>query len=77
MSMSDCEKCWDSICCCGWDYRKWSLSRLKEQSKLLKKIVRWREKKPNAKFSSFSEPETKDDNDFMVVIGSRKKEVKE
>lgn len=21
MSMSDCEKCWSTPCCCGWEYR--------------------------------------------------------
>jgi hypothetical protein len=21
MSMSDCEKCWETPCTCGWDYR--------------------------------------------------------
>ena len=24
MAMSDCEKCWDTPCSCGWDYRNWS-----------------------------------------------------
>ena len=24
MSMSDCEKCWDSLCTCGWEYRHWT-----------------------------------------------------
>jgi hypothetical protein len=23
MSMSDCQKCWDTLCCCGWEYRTW------------------------------------------------------
>lgn len=24
MGMSDCEKCWDTPCTCGWDYRNWA-----------------------------------------------------
>lgn len=24
MGMSDCIKCWDSPCCCGYEYRNWS-----------------------------------------------------
>lgn len=24
MSMSDCEKCWSTPCCCGWQYRNYS-----------------------------------------------------
>jgi hypothetical protein len=23
MSMSDCEKCWETLCICGWQYRNW------------------------------------------------------
>jgi hypothetical protein len=23
MAMSDCEKCWETPCCCGYDYRKY------------------------------------------------------
>ena len=30
MGMSDCEKCWDTPCGCGWDYRNWSDSRFSE-----------------------------------------------
>lgn len=28
MALSDCEKCWDTPCTCGWDYRKYSKERL-------------------------------------------------
>lgn len=24
MSLSDCEKCWDTPCQCGWEYRGYS-----------------------------------------------------
>lgn len=27
MSMSDCPKCWDTLCCSGWEYRNWSSER--------------------------------------------------
>lgn len=27
MSMSDCEKCWDTPCTCGWEYRHWTKQR--------------------------------------------------
>jgi hypothetical protein len=26
MAMSDCEKCWETPCSCGWDYRNWTFS---------------------------------------------------
>ena len=25
--MSDCERCWDTPCTCGWGYRDWSDER--------------------------------------------------
>jgi len=27
MSMSDCIKCWDTPCTCGWDYRNYTKER--------------------------------------------------
>lgn len=27
MAMSDCEKCWETPCCCGWEYRDWDRNR--------------------------------------------------
>lgn len=30
MSMSDCEKCWDTPCNCGWDYRDYSKDQAAE-----------------------------------------------
>lgn len=27
MAMSDCIKCWDTPCCCGYEYRNYSKSR--------------------------------------------------
>ena len=27
MSMSDCPKCWDTLCACGWEYRTWSKAK--------------------------------------------------
>ena len=28
MALSDCTKCWDTPCQCGYDYRDWSAERL-------------------------------------------------
>ena len=36
MAMSDCIKCWDTPCTCGWDYRDYTKSRRME---LAAKIV--------------------------------------
>ena len=30
MSMSDCEKCWETPCICGHEYRNWTPERRRE-----------------------------------------------
>ena len=36
MAMSDCEKCWDTPCTCGWEYRNYTKdSRLKLAANVL------------------------------------------
>lgn len=30
MGMSDCEKCWETPCSCGWGYRDWARGRREE-----------------------------------------------
>ena len=36
MSMSDCEKCWETPCSCGWDYRNYTKeARLKLAANVL------------------------------------------
>lgn len=36
MGLSDCEKCWDTPCTCGWDYREWTKkSRMKQAAVVL------------------------------------------
>lgn len=45
MSMSDCERCWDTPCTCGWDYKDWSLTRLIEQRDMLNKLIEGKHKR--------------------------------
>lgn len=28
MSMSDCPKCWDTPCTCGWEYKDWNVAEI-------------------------------------------------
>jgi hypothetical protein len=46
MSMSDCIKCWNTPCDCGYEYRDWSWDRINEfvQTIISAKIEHEREK---------------------------------
>ena len=35
MAMSDCVKCWDTPCSCGWDYRTWSQEKRIKQAAVI------------------------------------------
>ena len=39
MAMSDCEKCWETPCVCGHEYRHWSLERLSSHIEMLKWVM--------------------------------------
>ena len=39
MSLSDCEKCWETPCCCGWEYRNWSKKQLKEMRNMFQQLI--------------------------------------
>lgn len=32
MALSDCEKCWNTPCDCGWEYRDWSVNHRIERA---------------------------------------------
>jgi len=69
MSLSDCIKCWDTPCECGWDYRDWTTGRLIEFRTMIETIIRYKINHPNAKFSNLSgKEETQDDKDLMEHV---------
>ena len=45
MSLADCEKCWDALCTCGYQYRNWSEKSLRDQIEMLQKVLAQREKR--------------------------------
>lgn len=46
MSLSDCEKCWDTPCTCGFEYILRSSKYIKDQIKMLQKVLLLKEKFP-------------------------------
>lgn len=38
--MSDCEKCWETPCRCGHDYKRWSIDDLRELLSAVKKVLK-------------------------------------
>jgi hypothetical protein len=43
MAMSDCEKCWETPCICGYDYETWDTGKLVELRNVLDALVKRRE----------------------------------
>jgi len=39
MALSDCDKCWETPCSCGWKYRNWPYSRLVEMRDIFQKLI--------------------------------------
>ena len=65
MSLSDCPKCWDTPCDCGWEYRHYSISGLNSAIGMLERVRKFKEDNPNAVFSGICKPDTEDDITFM------------
>lgn len=44
MALSDCPKCWDTPCCCGYKWRKYyNLDSLKKHRDMIDKIIKEKE----------------------------------
>lgn len=67
MSLSDCSKCWNTPCTCGWNYRKYSVSDLTKIRDMFDSIIKWKSDHPDAKFGSYRF-QTEDDNDFTEYM---------
>jgi len=39
MAMSDCEKCWNTPCSCGYGYRDWTIGQLNSHIEMLQNVV--------------------------------------
>ena len=69
MALSDCIKCWDTPCTCGWEQRNSSIEYLENRICFLQLIIEFKKSNPNAKHSQwFSDPETEDDKRYMEFI---------
>lgn len=71
MSLADCQKCWDALCSCGWEYRRWSQEDLNDLILVLTRAVEYKKEHPDATFSSFGQKETKDDQEYMKKVRER------
>ena len=69
MSLSDCMKCWDTPCTCGWDYRNYTRQTLEDKIELFRLILKYKTDHPDAKFSQISfDAETEDDKALMKIL---------
>ncbi len=43
MSLSDCIKCWDTPCTCGYEYEQWSVEKLRQHIEMLQRVLEEKE----------------------------------
>ena len=67
MGLAGCPKCWDALCCCGFEYRSWSIEELRGQIRILEKIIKFKEENPNVRFS-LRYPDIESEKRFMKAI---------
>lgn len=46
MALSDCPKCWDSPCMCGYEYERWSEESILKLMRVLQRTLDSRKTKP-------------------------------
>ena len=68
MALSDCVRCWDTPCTCGWDYREYPIKNLERKRDLIDKVIKWKQDHPGAVFGDRLNNQTKDDIDFMKYM---------
>jgi len=69
MSLSDCIKCYDTPCECGWEYRGWTVERLDGYVKMLNNVIMFKKLHPDQEFSMFmSDGETEADKKLMEYL---------
>jgi len=73
MSLSDCTKCWERLCTCGWQYRHWRVEKLIELRKMIDAVIEYKKQNPNADFSVGTRNETEDDTAMTKYINRRGK----
>jgi len=66
VAMSDCGKCYNTPCTCGWRYRNWSMENLHKLSMVITYVRNFKRMNPDAIFSTFDHnPMTEDDKKLL------------
>lgn len=55
MAMSDCEKCWNTPCVCGWELRDRSIEYLEKQKKMIEIVIEFKKRYPGARFPEYND----------------------
>jgi len=74
MGLSDCSKCWETPCQCGWDYRNWTMKSLVRFRNMIEAIIQYKSNNPDACFSIFglrNQEQTQDDKALMEYVNNK------
>jgi hypothetical protein len=64
--MSDCDRCWNTPCTCGHDYKNWSEERLSKQIKMLYKVLKAKQK--GIEFKDIDDLKEIDINNIDIIL---------
>lgn len=69
--LSDCQRCWNTPCTCGWSYRHENLTWLKKLHKTIGQVIAYRTQHPqDCNFSNWGDLLTEDDISLLKATGS-------
>ncbi len=68
--LSDCIKCWNTPCTCGWELRHYSISYLERQKGLIERAIQFKKEHPHVQFHNDFDANAWDEAFYKFVTKS-------
>ena len=67
--VTDCIKCWNTPCSCGWELRHYNVQYLEKQKLLIEKAIQFKKEHPHMEFHSDFNIDWRDETFFKFIRG--------